>query len=56
MRSATKNKKISDVEPVAIDSDMKDYSKDPYFIKKHEQALAFLKKAGIPEDFKKKKK
>ena len=34
----------------------KDYSKDPYFIKKHEQALAFLKKAGIPEDFKKKKK
>lgn len=35
---------------------MKDYSKDPVFVKKAEQAAAFLKKAGLPSRFKKNSK
>jgi hypothetical protein len=34
---------------VVIDPDMPDYSRDPYFVKKAEEAEAVLKKYGIPE-------
>ncbi len=33
-----------------IHNQMRDYSKDPYFIKKDEEADAFLKKNGFPEE------
>jgi hypothetical protein len=53
----TKNKNsILNAEPVAIVPSLKDYSKDPYFVKKKERGAAFLKKAGIPEEFKRKAK
>jgi hypothetical protein len=35
---------------------MRDYSKDPSFKKKAENAIAFLKKHGLPKAFKKKSK
>jgi hypothetical protein len=40
---------------ITIVKELRDYSKDPYFVKKAEEAKAFIKKHGIPEDFKKKK-
>lgn len=33
---------------VTVVKKMRDYSKDPYFKKKHADAKAFLKKAGLP--------
>jgi hypothetical protein len=39
-----------------VDENMPDISRDPYFVNKHEQARKILKKTGIPEDFKTKKK
>jgi hypothetical protein len=41
---------------VAIVRKMKDYSKDPVFKKKAEDAVTFLKKHGLPKTFKKKAK
>ena len=35
---------------------MRDYSKDPSFKRKAENAIAFLKKHGLPKAFKKKSK
>ena len=32
-----------------IDKNMPDYDKDPVFVKKHEDARAFLKKNGLPK-------
>lgn len=40
---------------VTIVKELRDYSKDPYFRKKAEEAKEFIKKHGIPESFKKKK-
>lgn len=48
-KSATTNNNITVVKR------MRDYSKDPYFIKKHEEAKAFIKKYGLPERGKKRK-
>jgi hypothetical protein len=45
------NKKANLVQPVAIDSNMRDYSKEAVFIKKHAEASAFLKKVGLPASF-----
>ena len=56
MSSTNESKSILHAEPVGVDKDLKDLSKDPYFVKMHEEAWEFLKKAGIPEDLKKKKK
>jgi len=28
-----------------------DLSKDPYFVRKNEEAVAFIKKVGLPKDF-----
>lgn len=50
MRNTTK-KKIADKAKVATDKATKDYTNDPYFVKKREIASAFLKKAGLPESF-----
>jgi hypothetical protein len=38
---------------VRVDENMPDYSKDPTFIKRAEEAAAFLKKHPLPPDFKK---
>jgi len=40
---------------VTVDKNMKDYSNDPFFVKKTEEAAAFLKKHGLPAGFGKKK-
>ena len=33
-----------------INNDMKDYSNDPYFIKKNKESQAFLKKTDFPKN------
>jgi hypothetical protein len=43
------NSKVKKVPPEAA----KDYINDPYFVKKREEAAVFLRKAGLPESFKK---
>ena len=54
--SATKSKKWEDTINVTIDENMRDYSNDPYFKKKHEEAAEFIKKHGLPKSFKKENK
>lgn len=49
----TTKKKITGKAKVATDKTTKDYTNDPYFVKKREIASEFLKKAGLPESFKK---
>jgi hypothetical protein len=51
---APKKKTISN--KITVDKKMKDFSKDPFVIKKTEDAKAFLKKNGLPEWFVKKYK
>lgn len=41
---------------VTIVPKLRDYSKDPTIIKRAEEAKEFIKKYGIPESFKEKKK
>jgi len=41
---------------IAINPNMRDYSKDPFVIKKVERARAFIAKHGLPEDKPKKGK
>ena len=45
--------KITVMERVTKKNAIQRYKKDPYFVKKREMASAFLKKAGLPEKFKK---
>jgi hypothetical protein len=52
--SATANKKH--LPGITIDPNMRDYSKDPFVIKKVENARAFIAKHGLPKDNKKKNK
>jgi hypothetical protein len=52
--SAVKKKKIKDNDIVEVKK-MRDYSKDPVFRKKAEDAAAFIKKHGLPDSFTKKK-
>jgi hypothetical protein len=54
MGTTTKNKATGKKKAV-VDKTMKDYSNDPFFIKKREAALKLLKKTGLPESFTKKK-
>lgn len=35
---------------ITIDPNMRDYSKDPTIIKRSQEAIAFLKKNGLPKD------
>ena len=46
---------ILNVKPAAFNENMPDYSKDPTFIKKREEAIKFLKKAGLPKRLQKNK-
>jgi hypothetical protein len=55
MGTTTKNK-VTGKKKVAVDKNLKDYSNDPFFIKKRESALRLLKKSGLPDSFKKKKR
>jgi len=48
------NKKADKISKVAIDRNVVDYSKDPFFIKKNKRAADVLRKHGIPEHFSKK--
>lgn len=54
MGTSTKNK-ATGKKKVVIDKMMRDYSNEPFFIKKREEAFKFLEKAGLPESFAKKK-
>jgi len=49
----TTKKKITGKTKASTDKTTKDYTNDPYFVKKREMASAFLKKVGLPESFKK---
>ena len=42
-------------EKTIIVKKLKDYSNDPYFVKKNEKAAETLKKTGLPEAFLNKK-
>lgn len=52
MNNITIKKQDSKVKKVATGA-AKDYINDPYFVKKREEAAAFLRNAGLPESFKK---
>lgn len=52
MKNILIKKQNSKVKKVATGA-AKVYINDPYFVKKREDAAAFLKKAGLPESFKK---
>lgn len=54
MATPTK-KKIARKKRALVDKTAKEYANDPFFIKKRETALKFIKKAGLPESFKKQK-
>ncbi len=59
MAAVTEKKKVSNTYKFNRVTDKKkieNYSNDPYFVKKNQEASDFLKNAEIPEDFKKKKK
>lgn len=49
------SKKVNLIQPIAIDKNMRDYSKDPVIMKKHAEASAFLTRVGLPESLKKHK-
>lgn len=52
MASAIDKKK--EVKPYPFTKGTADYSNDPFFKKKHDQAIEFIKKYGLPEPSKKK--
>lgn len=41
---------------ITVVQDMRDYSKDPFFVKKLESARAFIAKHGLPKEWDKSKK
>jgi hypothetical protein len=45
-----------DTSNIIVVKELKDYSKDPYFVKKAEKAREFLEKHPLPESMTKKKK
>ena len=54
MNSVISNKKDQKKRPgVLVDENMKTHENDPYFIKKAEEAAAFIKKVGLPPQIKK---
>ena len=48
--------KIKDKNMITIDPNLRDYSKSAYFEQKDKEALAFLKKHGLPKNAGKKGK
>ena len=55
MANTTRNKS-ADKEKSIPDKTIMEYANDPFFAKKRENALKFIKKAGLPDSFAKKKK
>ncbi len=55
MATTTKNRATGKKKTV-VDKTLKDYTNDPFFIKKREMALKLIKKAGLPDSFTKRKK
>jgi hypothetical protein len=53
MMGNTIKKKVTGKAKAVTNKSVNDYANDPYFIKKRELGAAFLKKAGLPESFKK---
>jgi hypothetical protein len=47
------SKKVTDkkTENITIDKNMRDYSKEPAFVKAAQKAAAFLKKHPLPKEF-----
>lgn len=57
MATGTKRKKkLNTTSNIIIVEKMRDYSNDPVFKKKAEEARIFLKEHGLPESFRKKRK
>jgi hypothetical protein len=54
MGTTTKNR-AGDQKKAVVDKNVKDYSNDPFFIKKRKAASKLLKKTGLPGSFAKKK-
>jgi hypothetical protein len=52
---STTSKKKKHLPGITVNPNMRDYSKEPYFVEKHERARAFLAKHPIPEDLLKNK-
>ncbi len=53
--TASKTKRrINTRKGVVVSSEVKDYSNDPFFVKKAEEAEAFLNKHGLPKELVKK--
>lgn len=53
MSRSFNNKKRDDqkrLAKVTVSNEVKDYSKDPYVKRKTQEAIAFLEKAGLPEE------
>jgi hypothetical protein len=53
MKTSTINKEQK-TRAAEVDKKMKDYGKAPFFIKKAEEAKAFIQKHGLPKDLPKK--
>lgn len=51
--SNTAKKNLKGKARIVTDDTIKNYTNDPYFVKKRETAEAFLKKAGLPPSFSK---
>jgi hypothetical protein len=49
------NASPSEIRTEPVDRPWTDFSKDPFVVKKREEALALLKEHPLPESFKKKK-
>jgi hypothetical protein len=47
--AATTEKKETLKDKVVVDKNMRDYSKEAVFVKKHEQAWEFIQKHGLPD-------
>lgn len=50
MQKATKNKSTIYKPQITIDPNMRDYSDDPFIVKKVERARAFIAKHGLPDE------
>jgi hypothetical protein len=53
---STTSKKRKHLPGITVDPNMRDYSKDPFVIRKNEEARAFIAKHGLPKDWVKKPK
>jgi hypothetical protein len=54
MKTSRTSRSVGKKVEVTVDPNMRDYSNDPFFIKKRKSASEFLKKNGLPDSFKKK--